>query len=218
MYVNQIEMNGHEQRSVMKFFFLGGKRYKAIHTELKAVLGEEVVSLATVKRWCQRFQQGDFSLDDEFRAVRPISDLKDVISQFLSGEPYLCARLLAKRLALNMDTIKMILTRDLRMKKFTRSWVPYELNSANKGQRVTKSKILLTALLTDASENFAHIVTGDESWFSYNYQPSALFAHDRPEIVPRVSRTIASKKSMITIFFTGNRLIKLAYFPGGQSI
>jgi hypothetical protein len=52
MYVNQIEMNRHEQRSVMKFFFLGGKRYKAIHTGLKAVLGEEVVSLATVKRWC----------------------------------------------------------------------------------------------------------------------------------------------------------------------
>jgi hypothetical protein len=47
----------------MKFFFLGGKRYKAIHTELKAVPGEEVVSLATVKRWCQRFKQGDFSLD-----------------------------------------------------------------------------------------------------------------------------------------------------------
>jgi transposase len=60
MSVNQIEMNAHEQRSVMKFFFLGGKRYKAIHTELKAVLEEEVVSLATVKCWCQRFKQGDF--------------------------------------------------------------------------------------------------------------------------------------------------------------
>jgi hypothetical protein len=27
---------------------------------------------------------------------------------------------------------------------------------------------------------------------------------------------MASKKSMITIFFTGNRLIKLAYLPRGQ--
>jgi hypothetical protein len=67
-YVNQIEMNGHEQRSVMKFFFLGGKRYKAIHTKLKAVLGEDAVCLAPVKHCCQRFKQGDLSLDDEFRA------------------------------------------------------------------------------------------------------------------------------------------------------
>jgi hypothetical protein len=48
MSLNQIEMNGDEQRDVMKFFFLGGKRYKAIHTELKAVLGEEIVSVATL--------------------------------------------------------------------------------------------------------------------------------------------------------------------------
>jgi hypothetical protein len=132
MHLNQIEMNDHEQRSVMKCFFLGAKRYKATHTELKAVLGEEVVSLATVKRWCQRLNQGDFSIDDEFRAGRPISDLKDVISQFLSDEAYLSARLLAKRLASNVHTIKTILTRDLGMNKFTRRWVPYELNSANK--------------------------------------------------------------------------------------
>jgi transposase len=117
-------MNGHEQRSVMKFFFVGGKRYKAIHTELKAVLGEGVVSLATVKRCCQRFKHGDFSLDDEFTAVRPISDLQDVISQFLTDESYLTTCLLAKRLASNMDTIKTILTRDLGIEKVTRRWVP----------------------------------------------------------------------------------------------
>jgi hypothetical protein len=183
---------------------------------LKAVLEEEVVSLATVKCWCQRFKQGDFWLDDEFRAGRPISDVKDVISQFLSHEPYLSARLLAKRLASNVHTIKTILTRDLGMKKVTWRWIPYELNSANKVQRVAKSKTLLTVLLTDASENCSHIITGDESWFYYCYQSSAMFAHDRSGIVPRVSRTIASKKSMITIFFTGNRLIKLVYWPGGQ--
>jgi transposase len=216
MHVNQIEMNGHEQISVMKFFFLGGKRHKAIHTELKAVLGEEVVSLATVKRWCQRFKPGDLSVDDEFRAGRPMSDLKEVTSQFLSDEPYLSARLLAHRLALNVDTIKTILARDLGMKKSTGRWVPDELNSANKVQAVTKFKTLLTALLTDASENFAHVITGDESWFYYCDQSSAMFAHDRSEIVPRVSRTIASRKSMNTRFFTRNQLIKLAFLPGGQ--
>jgi hypothetical protein len=43
-------MENHEQRCVMKFLFMQGKRSKAIHRELSGVLGEAAVSLATIKR------------------------------------------------------------------------------------------------------------------------------------------------------------------------
>jgi hypothetical protein len=59
-------------------------------------------------------------------------------------------------------------------------------------------------------------MTGAGSW-SYNADDSsAMFAHDGTEVVPRVSRTIGSKKAMITVFCTANRLLKLAYLPQGQ--
>ena len=214
--VRPIKMEKHEQRSVIKFFFLQGRRSKAIHGELSRVLGEAAVSLATVKRWCRRLTEGDSSLDDEFRSGRPRSDLGEAVSQFLDKEPFLSARILAKRLATNPHTIKEILTRDLGLRKFTRRWVPHNLSPANKAKRVTDARMLLQALTKDQDQNFSHIMTGDESWFYYAYESPTMFAPSRDEVIPRVSPTIGSKKVMITIFFTGNRLLKLAYLPQGQ--
>jgi hypothetical protein len=42
-------MDKHEQRCVMKFSFLQGKRYKAIYGKLNGVFGEAASSLETVK-------------------------------------------------------------------------------------------------------------------------------------------------------------------------
>jgi hypothetical protein len=103
----------------MKLFFMQRKRSKAIHGELRGVRGEAAVSLTTNKRWCRRFKDGNFSLDDEFRSGRLRGDIGAAISQFLSKEPFLSARVLAKRLAASPHTIKEILTRDLGMRKFT---------------------------------------------------------------------------------------------------
>jgi histone-lysine N-methyltransferase SETMAR len=59
-------------------------------------------------------------------------------------------------------------------------------------------------------------MTGDESWFYYNYESPTMFAHTRDEVVPRVSPTIRSITMMVIIFFTANRLVKLVYLPQEQ--
>jgi hypothetical protein len=68
MYVERIKMENHGQRCVMKCLFMQGKRSKAIHGEFNGVLEEAAVRLTTIKHWCRRFKDGDFSLDDEFRS------------------------------------------------------------------------------------------------------------------------------------------------------
>jgi hypothetical protein len=60
--INSIKTDKHEQRCVMKFFFPQEKKYKAIYRELRRVLGEAAVCLATVQRWCQRSEVGNFRL------------------------------------------------------------------------------------------------------------------------------------------------------------
>jgi hypothetical protein len=117
--VEPIKMENHEQKSVIKFFFLQGRRSKAIHGELSQVLEEAAVSLATVKRWCRGFKEGDFSLDDDSRSGRRRSDFGEAISQSLDKEPFLSARILATRLATSPRTIKEILKLYLGMRKFT---------------------------------------------------------------------------------------------------
>jgi transposase len=133
-------MDMFEQRIVMKFLFLQGSRYKAIYTEIDAVLHEQVFSLATLKRWFQRFKQCDFDVSDEIRQGRPLLDLRETISQFLKDEPFLSARVFAKRLAASPHTVKEVLRRDLRLKKFTRRWVPHERSLSNKAKTVDDTK------------------------------------------------------------------------------
>jgi hypothetical protein len=104
----------------MKVFFPQGRGYKAICRELSGVLGEAAVSLMTVRSWCKRFKAGKSSFDDENRLGQPLSSLAHVISPFLRGDPFLSALILAKRLVTSSHTIKEIIARDMRMRKFMR--------------------------------------------------------------------------------------------------
>jgi hypothetical protein len=146
MDVQRIKIENHEQRCVMKFLYMQGKRSKAIHGKLSGVLGEAALRLTTIKRWCRLFKDGNFSLDDEFRSGRPGSDIGAARSQLLSKELFLSTRGLVKRLATSPHTIKEILTRDLGMRKFTRRWVLHDLSATDKPRRVVDARTLLQAL------------------------------------------------------------------------
>jgi hypothetical protein len=67
----------------MKFFFLHGKKSKAIYGEPTGMLGKAAASFDWVKPWCQSFKQGNFSLDDDHRPARPLHDNGEVASEFL---------------------------------------------------------------------------------------------------------------------------------------
>jgi hypothetical protein len=89
--------------------------------------------------------------------------------------------------------------------------VPHDLSAKDNAKWVFDAGTLLQALRNDQSQNFSHTMTGDESWFCYNSESPTMFARARYEVVPRVSATIGSKKVMVRIFFTANRLVKLVH-------
>jgi hypothetical protein len=59
-------------------------------------------------------------------------------------------------------------------------------------------------------------MTGDESWFVYLYLSDHMFASGRENVIPRQKQTIAPRKIMLTIFFSGTSLISLDALPHGQ--
>jgi hypothetical protein len=68
---------------------------------------------------------------------------------------------------------------------------------------------LLALLRRQAELSFHRIVTGDESWFLYLYQSDHMFAATQDEVIPRKKATIGARKVMLTIFFSGAKLISL---------
>ena len=210
-----LKMEKHEQRFVVKFFYIKGLGCKKIHRKLGNTLGDSAMSLSSVKRWLDRFKNGDFSCQDLERSGRPENDLSESILVILAEMPFVTANFLAKRLCCSPTTIKKILTENLGYKKYIRRWVPHELTLQNKIERVQKSEALLNILLEHKKTNFANIITLDESWFYFRYQAKAMFAPSPEKVPPRISNTISSKKCMITIAFSGNRLYCLDGLPKG---
>jgi hypothetical protein len=169
-------MDRTEQRYVMKFLFMDGRKYKAIHTELSRVVKGHAVSVDVCKYWCGKFKAGNFSMDDQVGPGRPPTELSGALMSLLSDKPFLSARVLAIRLSSTHQTIKRVLVSALGMQKFVRRCTPHDLSEANRREQFLKTNLLLEALRADEENEFANTLTGDESWFCLNHESDSMFA------------------------------------------
>lgn len=208
-------MDNREQRIVIKYFFLKGWGYKKITTELTDTLEDDALSMSTIQRWVNRFKSGDLSCNDLEREGRPNLDISDTISAILQDEPYSTAKSIASRLCCSVPTVIFNLTDVLHLKRFIRRWVPHQLTPENKIERVEKSRALLKTLYSCQENNFISLITLDESWFYFDYETNAMYAPSIEKVPPRVLKKIGSKKCMITIAFSGDRLICIDALPKG---
>jgi hypothetical protein len=196
-----------EQRFVIKFFFLQGFGNKMIHSKLVEVLGDKAYSITQIKYWLAKFKAKDFSCLDDFRAGRPSFQLNDSLVEYLRQFPFASAKQIAKHFYLSQHTVKEILQRELGFKKYKRKWIPHLLTEPQKSNRVQCAQELLQTLENESATDFEGVVTGDETWLLLNYQSNSMFSDSRASVPPMVRQNIASKKYMITVFFTGTRII-----------
>jgi hypothetical protein len=102
------------------------------------------------------------------------------------------------------------------MRKFLRRWVPHTLSSAQKAARVDALIDMLRILQESEANHFHGIATDDESWFQYLYSFVKIFARSRLDVVPRTRQGLDTKKTLITLFFTGRKSIVLDVLPKGR--
>jgi hypothetical protein len=57
------------------------------------------------------------------------------------------------------------------------------------------------------ADSFGGITRGDESWFHYLYESSAMIAKSPGDVIPRTGNEIGVKQTMFTIFFTNRKLL-----------
>jgi hypothetical protein len=202
-----------EQRIVLKFLSLKGLRYKAAHAERSLVLGEEVYSLSQTKPGIRRFKDGHLLCENEDQSEIPLSELTDRIRRQLDKFPFTSVKTLAKQFSTSLPTIIRILKTNPGLKKFSKRWVPHDLTDDQKRIRCTISAGLLDVLRNDESSGFSHVATGGESWFSYHYKSTHCYAKSREEVATKTKATLVTKKAIVTIFFTGTKLLILGILP-----
>jgi hypothetical protein len=187
-------MEQHEQRFVIKYFWLKQWGCKAIHHELTSALGGSAYSLSQVKYWTRKFKNGQLDCLDEIRPGRPLSGLGTVLEDFLKQFPFATARIMARHFRLSPTTIKDILDRKLGFHKLSRRWVPHRLTSSQKAERADGARSLLAVLRMKQEDSFRGITTGDESWFLYAYQSDHMYVQSGSDVIPQERHTIWAKK------------------------
>jgi hypothetical protein len=135
----------------MKFFFLRGKRYKAMYGELSGV-HEKPLSV---------WRHLNVGLNDSKRAIFPLMAKTGQRNRRVTlrrSHLSFSACFLPKGLATRPHTIEEIIPRRLRMRKFTRRSTPHELTPTHKAKRVEEARKLLQAPRSDSEKDFVYII------------------------------------------------------------
>jgi hypothetical protein len=89
----------------------------------------------------------------------------------------------------------------LGMKNFHLRRVPFDLTPDLHRRRLEICERLVSILKVREPDSFRMLVTGDESWFVWEYEHSTKWGVARDEVPKRVSQTIGTKKIMLTVIW-----------------
>ena len=154
------------------FFFLQGKAPKETHAILKEILGEHLLSYATVKNWVAHFKRGYFSTCDAPRPGRPKTvtapEIIDKIHELFVEDRQILAKSIAEQLRISRERVESTIHEDLDMGKLSAKWVPKCLNADQKRQRCQSEQIWNFFCRIQIISCRVWLVTMDETWL-YHY-------------------------------------------------
>jgi len=206
-----------ELRAVIRFMALSANSIDDISSAMQRVYGADTPSRSTIAFWASRFKAGRTSLDDDDKTGRPVNqESVDAVRRCVDNERTLSVREISRLTGVPIGSIHCILTERFGLKKFMSRWVPHQLTSEHKSQRVSLSRELLGSLRSMTRTQLGHVITGDESWFYLSYDRSGVWARSAEEAPPRVRPKIDTPKVLVTVFWGINGLILLDALPPGQ--
>lgn len=129
-----------EQRIDTKFCVKLNKSASETHYLLKEAYGNEVMSRARVFDWHKRFKEGREDVGDDARSGRPVPHRTDENIQEVKDLVYsnrqLTVGMLAEKLNLDKETVRLILKENLNMRKVSANIISRILKGDPKPQKV----------------------------------------------------------------------------------
>jgi hypothetical protein len=163
-------MSRPEQREVIRYSTLKNLGVAEIATEIQNVYGRDALRYSMVSKWRLRFQDGSDDLFNLACSGRPSrSDLAASIQSLLQQFPFISCKVLCRKLKIGKATCLHVLHDDLHLENFNLRYVPHSREADQKRSRVELSQELLQRLERTQQYEFERVLTGDESWFFFEY-------------------------------------------------
>jgi histone-lysine N-methyltransferase SETMAR len=189
------------------------------YQQFKSIYGSLIPELDTIRYWYREMEESGTLRTIRVSTGRPCDPLlTSYVTSALEERPSASAKEIAFKLNRSPTTIKRVLTEDLHLQKISFRWVPHDLTESHKRQRVTLAEELQSILEAEKERGYEYIVTGDESWLFLKNPPRAAYlpvGTPRP-LMPK--QALGAKKTMLTVFFSGNRFWRLDYLPKGVNM
>jgi hypothetical protein len=158
------------------------------------------------------------NLFDDPKSGGPLTnDPAGATDSMLEERPLDSCKVLCCHFRIGKATSLRILQGKLGLKTFHLRWVPHARSMDQKSERVSYSKLTLTALTEQKARGFQRIIAGNElSVFLCNFRNSVRAAsHD--ELAQRIKHKIYTEKCLVSILWWVNRIHSLLEVSKGTT-
>lgn len=203
-----------EQRYAIAFMHRGGMPANKIQEKLTETYGSAAYKIGSVTYWIRQIKLGRINLHEELPREKPIDEgITNAVKRMIEQNPFLSARQIAKVLGISPNTVIDRLVNYLEYRNYHTRWVPHHLSIDQKQIRVECAKSMLTILRNEKRTHFSNVITGDESWFLFEYCQSSQWVLSKEDLIEKTRKTNMEKKIMLTIFFNGSGPVVVNFLP-----
>ena len=176
-------------------------------------------SIKTLQRWYRRQLQGK-EMKELKRGRRIDGELKDKIKDYMleqTRRTHSC-RTAASTFQIPLSTARLYIKNHIGFQRKMRPTIPYHLTQDQKKVRVCYCRIMRKILEISREVGYKNIITGDESYFLYNYDADWSYVLPGTSPNPRVKTDLPHRKLLLTIFLWGGGMCLLYDLPQGVTM
>lgn len=198
-----------EIRSVIRFLNARKVKPSEIYRQICDVYGPNAMSDSMVRRWVRQFNGGRSDVHDEERSGRPPLVTEELVhaidDKIQENRRFTISALAMDFPQISRSLMHEIVTKQLKFRKLCSRWVPKILTEQHKTQRMGSALEFLTRYAESGEEFLRRIVTGDETWVSYDTpeskRQSMEWRHTSspPKVKPK--QIMTPRKMMCTVFW-----------------
>ncbi|GFT77149.1 histone-lysine N-methyltransferase SETMAR [Trichonephila clavipes] len=214
-----------EIRCVIRF--LNAKKVKPIeiYWQICEVYGQNAMSDSMVRRWVRQFNKGRSEVHDDERSGRPSLITEELVhaidEKIKENRKFTISALAMEFLQISRSLMHEIVTDKLKFHKLCARWVPKILTDSHKTKRMGCALEFLTRYHEGGVDFLSQIITGDETWVSYDTHESKRqsmeWRHTSSPTRVKPKHNLTPRKIMCTVFWDSKGILLIDFLPRGQT-
>lgn len=198
-----------------------GRKRLEIERELHEIYGEQAYKRSAIYKYIQETKFGcpeeeESNNEPNYNENRIDEQLLISIQKEVEKEGLYSVRSLAWKVKAPPSVVHRYLRNYLNYIFRPTRYVPHLLDSSQKMERIKKANELFEVLTKSKHNAYRDIITGDQSWFAYNYAPSGGWVQEGEGPPIFVDDQISYEKIMITVIWGVHGTYIIDDLPEGE--